>query len=165
MTALVFAKAFGCTVIVTSSSDEKLKFVKDNFGADFGINYRTTPDWASEARRLTGGQGVDLVIENGGAGTIQQSLESIRMGGLITIIGFLSKPDEMPDVASLILAKGAIVRGIQVGAKQYLEELVQFVSARNLVIPISCTFPFDQVHEAFEYLTGGSHVGKVCIEL
>ncbi|KAJ9126217.1 hypothetical protein QFC24_001940 [Naganishia onofrii] len=110
MTALILLKAFGCTVIVTSSSDDKLQFVKEKYGADHVINYRTTPAWGNAAVKLTpGGQGVDAVIDNGGAGTIEQSLEAIKMGGLVAIIGFLAKPDEMPDVAALTLAKGAIV--------------------------------------------------------
>lgn len=165
MTTLILAKASGCTVIVTSSSDHKLKLAQDKFGADLIINYKTTPNWGEEAVRLTGGQGVDVVIENGGAGTIAQSLEAIRMGGLIAVIGFLAKPDTMPDVASLILGKGAIVRGITVGSKQYLEELVHFICARNLTIPVDRVFKFDQVVEAFDFLTAGSHIGKVCIEL
>lgn len=165
MTALILLKAFGSTVIVTSSSDDKLKFVQEKYGADHVINYRNTPDWGKEARKLTHGEGVDAVIDNGGAGTIEQSLEAIKMGGLVAVIGFLAKPKEMPDVAALALAKGAIVRGITVGAKQYLEEIVTFVCARGLEIPVDKVFKFDQVHEAYAHLASGSHVGKICIEL
>ncbi|KAJ9092645.1 hypothetical protein QFC21_006709 [Naganishia friedmannii] len=165
MTALILCKAFGCSVIVTSSSDDKLQFVQEKYGADHVINYRTTPAWGKEALKLTNGEGVDAIIENGGAGTIEQSLEALKMGGLIAIIGFLAKPDVMPDVALGALSKGAIVRGITVGAKQYLEELVTFVCARGLEIPVDKVFRFDQVQEAYAHLESGSHVGKVCIEL
>jgi NADPH:quinone reductase-like Zn-dependent oxidoreductase len=165
MTALILLKAFGCTVIVTSSSDEKLRLVQEKYGADHVINYRTTPAWGTEARKLTHGQGVDVVIDNGGAGTIEQSLEAVKMGGMISIIGILAAPEKMPDVALGILGKGAIVRGITVGAKQYLEELVTFVCARGLEIPVDKVFGFDQVHEAYAYLASGAHIGKVCIEL
>lgn len=165
MTALILLKAVGCTVIVTSSSDAKLKLVQERYGADHVINYRTTPKWGEEARKITGGEGVDVVVENGGAGTIEQSLEAIKMGGLIPIIGILAAPEKMPDVALGILGKGAIVRGITVGPKQYLEELVTFVCARGLEIPVDKVFKFDEVHEAYAYLASGAHIGKVCIEL
>jgi NADPH:quinone reductase-like Zn-dependent oxidoreductase len=165
MTALILLKAFGCTVIVTSSSDAKLQLVRDRYGADHTINYRTTPTWGAEARKITGGRGVDAVLDNGGAGTIEQSIEAIRMGGLIAVIGFLAKPETMPDVAGLALGKGAIVRGITVGAKEYLEELVTFVCARGLEIPVDKVFKFDEVLDAYAYLSSGAHVGKVCIEM
>ncbi|KAI9833932.1 MAG: hypothetical protein M1819_003441 [Sarea resinae] len=75
LTALIFAKAAGATTIITSSSDEKLEYVKSKFGVDYTINYKTHPDWAAEVQRITSGQGVDHIIEVGGVGTIQQSLE------------------------------------------------------------------------------------------
>ena len=168
MTVLILAKAFGCTVIVTSSSDAKLALVQSKYGADHTINYKTTPLWGRAAAALTrDGAGVDVVIENGGSETIAQSFEAVKMGGLIAVIGFLSaaKQEEMPDVASLVLAKGAIVRGITVGSKQFLEELVQFMTERDLKVPVDRVFKFDEVEEAFEYLKSGSHVGKVCIEI
>lgn len=165
MTALILLKAFGCSVIVTSSSDAKLRLVRERYDADHTIDYRTTPHWGTEARRLTNGRGVDAVIDNGGAGTIEQSLEAIRMGGLVAVIGFLATPETMPDVAALALGRGAIVRGITVGAKQYLEELVAFVCARGLEVPVDRVFTFERVLDAYEYLASGAHVGKVCIEV
>ncbi|KAJ5666117.1 uncharacterized protein N7477_008565 [Penicillium maclennaniae] len=168
ITGLALAKAAGATTIITSSSDEKLQLVKEKYGADYGINYKKTPDWASEARKITGGQGVDYILENGGSGTIKQSLEAIAFGGVISVIGFLSAApqEEMPDVASLALGKGAVVRGIMVGSKQQMEEAIQFIGQRNLPVPVEKTFKFgrDQVVEAMNYLVGGQHIGKVCID-
>lgn len=165
MSVLILAKAFGCNVIVTSSSDEKLEVAK-RYGADQTINYKTDSKWGEKAKEMTGGVGVDFVIENGGAGTIEQSLAALRMGGEIAVVGFLAKPsDELPDVAGGALAKGAIVRGINTGSKQFLEELVVFASARTLRIPIDKTFGLEDVLEAYEYLESAAHVGKVCIEL
>ncbi|KAN0110042.1 NAD(P)-binding protein [Hyaloscypha variabilis] len=114
LTALIFAKAAGATVIVTSSSDTKLEYVKSKFGADYTINYKTYPNWSAEVQRITNGEGVDHIIENGGAGTMQQSLESVTPGGMISIIGFLSNvsQDQMPDVTMLALKKACVVRGI-----------------------------------------------------
>jgi NADPH:quinone reductase-like Zn-dependent oxidoreductase len=169
ITGLLLAKAAGATTIVTSSSDEKLKMVQDNFGAHHLINYKNTPNWAAEALKITGGRGVDYIIENGGSGTIKQSIEAIAFGGIISVIGFLSRApqSEMPDVAGLALSKGCVVRGIMVGSTQQLEEVVRFVSERSLQMPVDKVFGFakDQVLEAYEYLSNGGHVGKVCIDV
>ncbi|KAI7975377.1 hypothetical protein EIK77_000221 [Talaromyces pinophilus] len=169
VTGLVLAKALGAKTIITSSSDDKLRYVQEKFGADYLINYKKTPDWATEAKKLTGGNGIDYILENGGSGTIKQSIEAIKFGGVISVIGFLSQApqDEMPDVAGLALSKGCVVRGIIIGSKQLLEEVVQFVGAQNLEIPVEKTFDFtkDGVVKALEFMTSGNHIGKVCIRL
>ncbi|RDW67445.1 zinc-dependent alcohol dehydrogenase family protein [Aspergillus mulundensis] len=169
MTALVLAKAAGATTIVTSSSDEKLRMVKDKFNPDHCINYKTTPDWAAEATKLTGGKGVDHIIEIGGIGTIEQSLAAIARGGTITIIGYLAKLDpaqgHAPDIPVLALGKEAILRGIQVGPRCMLEDLVTFVSRRKLRFQIDREFGFgrEDVVAAYRALAEGRHVGKICI--
>lgn len=169
VTGLALAKAAGATTIITSSSDEKLDHVRKTFGADYTINYKTTPDWAAEANKITSGKGVDYILENGGSGTIQQSIEAVKYGGIISVIGFLSQApqSEMPDVAGLALSKGCVVRGIIIGSKQLLEEVVRFVGQRDLNIPVEKTFDFTQsgVIEALEYMSSGNHIGKVCIRI
>ncbi|RAH47209.1 zinc-dependent alcohol dehydrogenase family protein [Aspergillus brunneoviolaceus CBS 621.78] len=169
ITGVILAKAAGATTIITSSSDEKLEMVKSKFGADHGINYKTHPEWSQEVLRLTNGKGVDYILENGGSGTIAESLNAVKMGGNISVIGFLSqaKQSEMPDVASLALAKGAVVRGITVGSTQLLEEVVRFVAQKGLRLPVEKEFRFTQeeVVKAYEYMASGSHIGKVCIKL
>lgn len=129
ITGLVLAKAAGATTIITSSSDEKLRYIKEKYQVDHVINYKKTPDWASEVQKITDGQGVDYILENGGSGTIKQSLSAIAYGGIISVIGFLSAApqEEMPDVAALALGKGANVRGIMIGSKQMLEDTVRFI--------------------------------------
>ncbi|GKZ32398.1 hypothetical protein AbraIFM66950_001764 [Aspergillus brasiliensis] len=169
ITGLVLAKAAGATTIITSSSDEKLQYVKEKYGVDHTINYKKTPDWAAEVQKITNGEGVDYILENGGAGTIKQSLDAVAYGGNISVIGFLAQAsqDQMPDVAALALGKGAVVRGIMTGSKQLLEEAVRFIGNRDLPVPVEKTFKFsrDQVVEAYNYLASGQHVGKICIEL
>jgi NADPH:quinone reductase-like Zn-dependent oxidoreductase len=122
LTALIFARAAGATTIITSSSDEKLEHVKSKFGADYTINYKTHPNWAAEVQRITNGQGVNHIIEISGAATIQQSLESVAYGGIISVIGFLTTipQDKMPNVTMLTLVKGCVVRGVMGGSKQQL---------------------------------------------
>jgi NADPH:quinone reductase-like Zn-dependent oxidoreductase len=141
--------------------------VQEKFGAAYTINYRTHPEWSKEVHHLTNGEGVDYVFENGGSGTIAESINSVKMGGNISVIGFLSQAKEMPDVASMALAKGAVVRGVVVGSTQLLQEVVRFVARKVLRLPVEKEFGFSEegVVEAFEYLTSGSHIGKVCIKL
>jgi NADPH:quinone reductase-like Zn-dependent oxidoreductase len=169
LTGLIFAKAAGATTIITSSSDAKLHQIKEKYGVDHTINYRTHPDWASEVKKITGGQGADHILEVGGVGTVEQSLDSVAWGGVVSVIGFLSslKDDKMPNVTFQTLAKGAILRGILAGSKQQLEEAVKFIGKQNLSVPVDKTFPFNQegVISAFEFVASGKHVGKVCINL
>lgn len=124
MTGLMIAKNAGAITIITSSSDDKLKLAKDKYGVDFTINYKKTPKWEEEVLKITENRGVDFIIENGGSGTIAQSLSCVARGGIISVVGFLSAADEMPDVASLVLGQGCVVRGINVGAKQLTEDMV-----------------------------------------
>ncbi|KAI9035554.1 zinc-dependent alcohol dehydrogenase family protein [Aspergillus affinis] len=164
---LLLAKAAGCTTIITSSSDEKLEAVKSKFGFDFGVNYKTHPELSKEVLRLTNGEGVDYVLENGGSGTIAESINSVKMGGNVSVIGFLSQAKEMPDVAGLALAKGAVVRGVVVGSTQLLHEVVRFVTRKGLRLPVEKELGFsaDEASKAYEYLLSGTHVGKVCIKV
>jgi NADPH:quinone reductase-like Zn-dependent oxidoreductase len=116
----------------------------------------TTPNWAAEANKITHGRGVDFIFENGGSGTIKQSIDAISPGGIIAVIGFLSHSSQahMPDVAMMTLAKGCIVRGILLGPKQFLDNLVNFVINKHIELPVERIFGFstDEVHSAFEYL-------------
>ncbi|KAI1378636.1 hypothetical protein F4677DRAFT_465767 [Hypoxylon crocopeplum] len=136
MTAVVFAKAAGATTIVTSSSDQKLEYVKSKLGADHTINYKKHPNWAAEVLRITNGRGVDHIIETTGSGTIQQSLECIADGGIISVIGFLAPitQDKMPNVAMLALFKGCCVRGILGGSKQQLEEMTRLLASTETTL-------------------------------
>ncbi|KIX94911.1 uncharacterized protein Z520_09221 [Fonsecaea multimorphosa CBS 102226] len=167
--AVILAKAAGATTIITSSSDEKLGQVKLQYGVDHTINYKTYPKWAEEVMKITGGRGVDQVIEVGGVGTIEQSIASVANGGTISVIGFLASlpDDKMPNVTLQTLLKGANLRGVLGGSKQQLEEAVRFIAARNLPMPVTKTFPFTKegILSAFQYVASGQHMGKVCISL
>ncbi|KAJ5998205.1 hypothetical protein N7522_009865 [Penicillium canescens] len=160
ITGLMLAKAAGAKIIITSSSDEKLQHVKAQYDVDYT---------AAKAQKVTGGQGVDFILENGGSGTIKQSLDAIAYGGVISVIGFLSaaKQEEMPNVAGLALAKGAVVRGIMVGSKQQIEDVTRFIGTHNLSVAVQKTFKFgrDQVVKALNYLASAQHIGKVCINV
>src|SRR5229473_1632488 len=98
--ALQFAKLFGARVIATTSSDEKAERLKA-LGADSVINYRTTPAWHEVVRELTDGQGVDRVIEVGGAGTLEQSIKSTAVSGQISLVGWLANTASTLPVSAL----------------------------------------------------------------
>src|SRR5262249_13937943 len=116
--ALQFAALRGATVIATSGSDEKLARVR-RLGAAEGINYRATPAWGNRVRELTGGRGVDHVVEVGGAGTMAESLRAVRMAGRISLIGVLAGVGQFDPIP--ILMKSVCVQGIFVGSRTMFE--------------------------------------------
>ena len=160
--ALQFARLSGATVIATSSSDEKLARAKQ-LGAAHGINYKTTPDWDKAAVELTGGRGVDQVVEVGGAGTMAKSLGAIRSGGKVSMIGVLSGAADLNPM--LIMGKRANVQGISVGSTQMFEAMNRAIAAGNLRPVIDKVFGFDETSEAFKYLQSARHFGKIVIRL
>lgn len=167
ITGLILAKAAGATTIVTSFSDENLQYVEETYEPHHTINCVETPDWAAEVKRITGGKGADHIFEIGGAATIHKSFQAVAFGGVISVMDCFSPGLQslMPDVITLALWKGVNVRGILNGSKQQLEEVVMFIGARNLRLPVEKTFEFSrgQVIEAYDYLASGQHLGKVCI--
>ncbi|CAG7925857.1 unnamed protein product [Penicillium olsonii] len=167
MTALVLAKAAGATTIVTSSSDEKLEFVQSSLQADHFINYSKVQEWASKALELTGGKGVDHIVEIGGIGTIEQSLQAIAPGGVISVVGYLAncEPAKRPDVPLLALLKNCVVRGVLIGPRWMLEDLVTFVTARKLRFHIAKEFSFERedIIKAYHTIQSGKEVSKICI--
>ena len=161
--ALQFAKAAGATVIITSSSDEKLQRAKE-LGADYLINYRSTPDWAKEVRRITSNCGADHVVEVGGAGTFEQSLRAIRIGGKIAVIGVLGGWVKDLNVAS-IFATNAVINGITVGSREHFESMTRAIEANGIKPVIDQRFPLAETRAAFESMKAGSHFGKIVVTM
>ena len=160
---LQLARAMGIIVIVTSSSDEKLKRAKA-LGAAFGINYKTTPDWSKAALEFTGGEGVDQVIDVGGAATLGPSLDAIRRGGKVSIIGVLTGPPAQINAAR-IFAKRANVQGISVGSTQMFEAMNGAIAANTIKPAIDRVFGFDEAKAAYHHLAAAGHFGKVVIRV
>lgn len=165
--ALQIAKMHGATVILTSSSDEKLERGR-KLGADHTINYKSNPDWDKAAKDLTGGRGVDHVVEVGGQGTIARSLNAVRPSGHVDVIGVLSGtgPDSGSgvDVRS-ILTKSVHVNGIYVGSRAMFERMNAAIAANQLHPVVDRVFPFEKARAAFEHMQGGSHLGKIVLSL
>jgi len=161
--ALQFAKRLGATVIVTSSSDAKLQRAKA-LGADHLINYRATPDWASEALRITQHRGVDVVIEVGGESTFDQSLEAVRVGGQILVIGVLGG-FSTPVVIPKIFGKNVRIQGISIGNREHFEDMASRMAEWKLIPAIDKVFPFSELPVALGALRDGNHVGKLVIQV
>jgi NADPH:quinone reductase-like Zn-dependent oxidoreductase len=160
--ALQFAKMHGARVIVTSSSDEKLAKARD-LGADELINYKRTLDWDKEVLRLTDRIGVDHVIEVGGAGTLSKSLNSVRIGGHVAVIGVLAGAGEFDPRG--VLMKAVRMQGILVGSRRMFEEMNQAIRGNRLKPVIDKTFAFKEALEALRYMESGAHFGKIVINL
>jgi len=159
--ALQFAHAAGARVIITSSSDEKLARAR-KLGAWEGINYKTHPEWQKEVQRLTGGRGVDCVVEVGGIGTLARSYESLAFGGKITLIGFLAGPTGEQNPYSIMM-KGGSVQGIGVGSTAMFEAMNRAIEVNGIKPVVDKVFPFDQAVEAFRVFGAGDFFGKVVI--
>ena len=163
MLALQFAKAAGARVIGTSSSDEKLERARA-MGLDEGINYKNHPDWNEEVLKLTGGMGVDCVVEVGGVGTLMRSMLSVGPGGKIALIGVLSgfEGDTNPHT---LMRKGGSLHGIFVGNRAMFEDMNRAIEINDIHPPIDKIFPFDEARQAFEYHRSQAHFGKVIISI
>jgi NADPH:quinone reductase-like Zn-dependent oxidoreductase len=160
--ALQFAKLLGAKVIITSSSDEKLARAK-KLGADETINYKTCPSWEEKVYELTHQQGVDQVIEVGGAGTLEKSLRSAGVGARISLIGVLGGAGDVNHTQ--ILMKSIDLQGIYVGNREMFEAMNSAIALHKLKPIIDRSFPFDEAKAAYEYLKSGSHFGKIVIEI
>jgi NADPH:quinone reductase-like Zn-dependent oxidoreductase len=158
--ALQFARQRGARVLGISSSDEKLQRASA-LGLDAGLNYRENPDWDRWVLEQTGGEGVDLVVEVGGAGTLIRSLKSLRPGGTIAQVGVLANTAE-PIPIPLILHKVAHIQGIYVGSRRDFVEMNRAISLAQLR-PVGEDFHWSQAHEVFARMEEGSHFGKLVL--
>jgi NADPH:quinone reductase-like Zn-dependent oxidoreductase len=162
--ALQLAAASGFRTIITSSSDEKLARAKE-LGAHETVNYRTNPEWQKEVLRLTGGRGVDLVVEVGGEGTLGRSLEACRMGGSVVVVGRVSGGGSVPILPGQLIGGAKQLRGITAGSRAMLERLIRFVDVARLRPVIDRTFKFEDARAAYEYLEAAQHFGKIVIQV
>jgi NADPH:quinone reductase-like Zn-dependent oxidoreductase len=163
--ALQLAKKLGARVISTTSSTTKAEKLR-SLGADEVINYSEIPQWGDRAKELTGGRGVDRVVEVGGPATVNQSLRAVAWGGEIVLIGFLTEKN--PGIDYFVLkGSGATIRSLAVGDRANLEDLVRAVSMTGLKPVIDRVFEFVNAREAFVYLkeADATRIGKIVIRV
>lgn len=161
--ALQLAKLLGARVFALSKSDEKLARLKA-LGADATLNYASEPSWGAQVKAWSGGEGVDYVVEVGGANTLHESLRAVRMGGQIGLIGVLSGRSAPLDLAQ-ILMRHVRVQGVLVGHRESFEQLNRAIAAAKLRPVIDRSFAFEEAPAALRYLQAGDHFGKIVVEL
>ncbi|KPZ10104.1 Oxidoreductase zinc-binding protein [Pseudomonas syringae pv. primulae] len=161
--ALQFAKMVGATVIATSSSDEKLERLQA-MGADHLINYRKDSNWGETARKLTGGRGVDHIIDVGGPSTLQHSMNAARVAGHISVIGILSGvAGQLEFVPALV--KQLRMQGVLVGSRTQQQDMIRAIDANGMRPVMDRSFPMTDIIEAFKYQETNQHFGKICLDI
>ena len=161
--ALQFAKAAGARVIATSSSDAKLERLKA-MGADHLINYKDTPAWGVKALELTGGVGVDTVVEIGGAGTLDQSMLATRVGGHVALIGVLAGYAG-PVSTVMLMGKNLRVQGLTVGSRAQQLAMIAGIEANGIKPVIDSHFALADLADAFRHQASGAHFGKIVVDI
>ena len=161
--ALQFAKAAGARVIATSSSDAKLDRLKA-LGADELINYKDVPEWGARALELTGGRGVDTVVEIGGAGTLDQSMVATRVGGHVALIGVLTGIVG-PVKTALLMSKNLRVQGLTVGSRAQQLAMIAGVEANGIRPILDQHFPLENLADAFRHQAANAHFGKIIVDI
>jgi NADPH:quinone reductase-like Zn-dependent oxidoreductase len=159
--ALQIAKLFGARVYSTTGSVEKIQKLKE-LGAIEAINYRERDDWDKAVLELTDGQGVDHVIEVGGAGTLARSVASVRYGGHIALIGALDTDGSFNHVP--VFMKAVRMQGIFVGSGKMFADLNKAITLHEMHPVIDRTFPFGELESALNYMQSGSHFGKIVVQ-
>ena len=160
--ALQIAVLHGARVIVTSSSDEKLARVRA-MGAWETVNYAPEKAWAKRVRELAG-DGVDHVMEVGGAGTLAESLKAVRPGGTIHLVGVLASGEAPLSIVPIFMQQ-VRVQGVLVGHKESFEALNRALALHQVRPVVDRTFAFDEAPAAFDHLASGRHFGKVCVAI
>lgn len=161
--ALQFAHLAGARVLVTSSSDEKLRRAAA-LGAVHGINYKASPDWDERVLEITENRGVDHIVEVVGAENLTRSLNAVRMSGSIGVIGLLGGTSARIETFGFV-EKNVRLHGIYIGSREMFEEMNQAIARHGVVPVVDRVFGFDEAREALRYLEAGSHFGKVCIRV
>jgi NADPH:quinone reductase-like Zn-dependent oxidoreductase len=161
--ALQLARAAGVGVVATSSSAAKRARLVE-MGAAETLDYREQPNWGDAVRAATGGRGVDVAVEVGGAGTFDESVKALRYGGTMSLLGILAGT-QGPVNTYAIFQKNIRVYGVYVGSVAMFEALVRALDAARIEPVIDRVFPFADTRAAYEHLASGTHFGKVVIQI
>ena len=163
MFALQFSAAAGARVIVTSSSDDKLHRAL-TLGAQYGINYKTTPAWGDRVLELTGGRGADLVVDVGGKATLEPSVKGLAYGGTIALVGGLGGYGANIPTTDLIL-KAARAQGVYAGSRADFLRMTAFLAKHRIHPIVERTYPLESYETALKDLAAGNFMGKLVIAM
>ncbi len=162
LTALRIAKLLGATVVATSSSDAKLARARE-LGADHTINHRSE-DVAQTVKALTHRRGVDVVVENPGEATWEESLRSLAKQGRVVTCGATTGPNVVTDIRRLFWHQHTIMGSTMGNAREY--RAIASILARGDLVPIiDATYPLEAARKAMERLDSGGQMGKIVIEM
>src|SRR5437868_1554893 len=162
LAALRIAKLKGARVIVTSASDAKLHEAQ-NLGADLTLNHKTQKI-SQEVRALTNKRGADVVIDDVGEATWDESLRSLGRGGRLVTCGSTSGPHVTLDLRRVFWHQWSIL-GSTMGNDAEYREIVRLLGAGELRPIVDRVFPFTEARAAFERLERGEQLGKIAIEI
>lgn len=160
---VMLAKMSGAKVVVTSSSDEKLARMR-KLGADITVNYEKVPDWGNAIMELTNGKGVDIVLENVGRRTLDQSLQACGNNATIILIGTGRLPERLPKMPGYYI-KNISMKAISNASRRMLEDMVVAISTNAMNSVIDRRFAFDDAPDAFSYMATSKHFGKILIDV
>lgn len=155
------AAASGIRTILTSSSDDKLDRAAA-LGTNERINYRNKPDWEQEVMTLTDGAGVDVVVEVGGAGTLVKSIDAVRVGGRISLVGVLTGGQIDP---TSIMRKSISLQGIYVGPRDMFARMNAALVQSKIHPVIDTVVDFKDARDAYRLMESGQHFGKIVISI
>lgn len=158
--AIQFAKLFGARVVSTSGSAAKIEKLGE-LGVGETVNYREREDWDKAVGEIVGKPGVDHVVEVGGAGTLNKSINAVRIGGHVGLIGALTGAAGFSPTA--VFMKSIRLQGIYTGSRAMFEDMNKAISVNRLKPAVDKVFEFDQAGEALKYMESGSHFGKVVV--
>jgi NADPH:quinone reductase-like Zn-dependent oxidoreductase len=161
--ALQLAKLMRAQVIITSSSDEKLELAR-RLNADYLINYKSRPDWETLVLEFTQGEGADLTVETGGAGTLAKSMRATRAEGIIAMLGALTGLKSELDLRP-VLSRRLRIAGVFVDSRAAFEAMNRFIEEHGLKPAISRRFPFEELPAGLRAMEAGEHFGKIVVEL
>jgi NADPH2:quinone reductase len=167
--AVQLAKAAGATVLATASSDERLERLR-GYGLDHPINY-VTGDVVPEVMALTGGRGVDLVVDPVGGRTLEASIAATAYRGRVVWTGRAGRDDTVPDVWPLAMKNGSLT-GVFLGGEMMMDPgrvrdlvsaLLDRVAAGELHVVVDRTFPLSEAADAHRYIESRQAFGRVLL--
>jgi NADPH:quinone reductase-like Zn-dependent oxidoreductase len=160
--AAQFAKLFGARVISTSGSNEKIERLKD-LGVHDTVNYREREDWDKSVLEIVGSPGVDHVVEVGGAGTLGRSINAVRIGGHVAMIGALTGAAGFNPTT--VFMKSIRLQGIFTGSRSMFEDMVRAIQVNRVRPVIDKVFEFDEAREALRHMESATHFGKIVVSI
>jgi len=163
MFALAFGRAVGMRIIATTSTKAKEAKLRE-LGVSDVINYRDTPAWQKEVRRITNGHGVDHVVEVGGGGTIAQSVEATSTGGTVSLVGLLTGVEQTFNPLS-VLVDAIRLQGVVVGSVRAFEEMNRAIEMLSITPIVDSVFPLEKARAALAKLEAATHFGKIVVRI